>query len=91
MAYPEDLPIILYYRVGKTVRVTLPRSPVQNMSTSGVTNADEVCPQIPHGATAWQVANGPWRPMNELPRHWMPFLERERGTELDCRPKRNSQ
>lgn len=90
MSLPADLPDILYYRVGRTVRVTLPRRPVEYVSTSGVTNAHQVCPQIPYGADAWQVAGGPWRPLSEIPAHWLPYLQRERGTAHDSRKKKES-
>jgi hypothetical protein len=77
MNYPDDLPWILEYRVGDTVRATLPRRKVENVSSSGDTNANEVCPRIPVGADAVRRVGGPWRKLEDLPKHWLPFLNRE--------------
>lgn len=98
--FPDDLPHILHYRLpsktripgtfdrGVTVKITLPRSPVRSISTSGVTNVPEICPTIPVGADAWRVAGGEWRPMSEIPAAWRPFLDRPRGSEMDYRKPR---
>jgi hypothetical protein len=85
VTFPEGLPWQLEYRVGETVRVTLPRRPVQSVSTSGKTDADEVCPQIPLGADAWRRPDGPWQSLDAIPPAWLPFLQRERPSALDYR------
>lgn len=86
--FPADLPWILEYQVGRTVRMTLPRREVRFVGTSGDTDANEVCPRIPLGATGWRRAGEmEWRGLEEIPRHWLPFLQRERETEMDPRPK----
>jgi hypothetical protein len=69
MKPPDDLPNILYYKCGSTVLVALPLHPKNR------------CPRIPVGATGWKLAkeleNGTeWHPLETLPQHWMPFLER---------------
>jgi hypothetical protein len=75
---PDDLPGILYYRVGCTVRATLPRRPVSYVGSSGATDAAQVCPNIPHGADAWrEEPAGAWRPLKELPPAWLPWLNRD--------------
>lgn len=84
---PDDLPWTIYWRVGKVVLVSLPRKAVSFVSTSGCTNAANVRPNIPHGADAWRIAGCSWRPIPDIPARWMSFLERERGTEHDPRPK----
>lgn len=89
MIYPADLPNVIEYRCGKTVRISLPRQPVKYISTSGNTNAAQICPMIPYGCDGWRLsADKDWRPLKTIPAHWMPFLNRERGTELDPRPKK---
>lgn len=91
MDLPDDLPGIIEYRCGPVVRHALPRTPVSCYSSSGRTNAPEVCPTIPIGATAWRLASDTqWRKWSELPKHWLPFLQRKRGTVMDPRsePKR---
>jgi hypothetical protein len=71
-AYPDDLPWILEYRVGSTVRTTLPRRSVAYVASSGVTDAPIVCPQIPVGCSGWrracETARGPVVPPGEDPR-----------------------
>lgn len=87
MDFPADLPGILHYRVGATVRATLPRTPVVYVSSSGSTNAATVCPCIPLGATGWRLAGErEWKPLSALPAAWMPFLNRARGSAMDPRP-----
>jgi hypothetical protein len=88
LTFPEDLPWMIEYRVGSTVRITLPRVPVHYVSSSGSTDAAIVCPRIPLGCTGWRRAGElAWRSLKDVPRAWMPFLDRERGTEMDPRPK----
>ena len=88
MEYPADLPEIIQYRTGKITRTSLCRRPVRYIGTSGCTDAALVCPRIPIGADAWRVqSSDQWRPLSELPEAWLPFLNRERGTEMDPRPK----
>lgn len=88
MTYPDSLPGILFWKVGATSRTALPRKAIEYLGSSGRTNQHDVCPQIPVGATAWQLATDThWRPMTTLPKAWLPFLNRERGTALDPRPK----
>jgi hypothetical protein len=90
--FPADLPEILCYRLGtyhgqEVILKQLPRTPVHYVGTSGCTNAAQVCPRIPHGATGWKHAGEEgWRELCTLPRHWFPFINRERGTEMDPRP-----
>lgn len=89
MTFPDDLPWVIFYRCGSTSRIGLPRRPVHYVGTSGNTDARDVCPQIPYGCTGWKINQyHPWRPLTELPKHWLPFLDRERGSEMDPRPKR---
>ena len=92
MVFPDDLPIILEYRLGTypsgvcTV-VALPRTPVKFLSTSGNTNAHDVCPKIPFGCTGWKrMGDLEWKPVSELPESWLPFLNRKRPSEMDPRP-----
>ena len=88
--FPDDLPGILHYRVGKTIRIALPRTPVAYHGSSVATNATQVCPQVPLGCSGWQLVTDPkgfWRELSELPPAWMPFLNRERGTVMDPRHK----
>lgn len=87
MAFPDNLPYILYYRVGKAVIPTLCRQPVKYISSSGVTNANVVCPTIPYGADAWRLRDtDPWQSFKDLPTAWLPYLNRVRGSEMDPRP-----
>ncbi len=86
MTFPPDLPWIVEYRVGCTVRGALPRRRVESISSSGETNARIVCPTIPYGADAWRVAGGDWQPLESIPEAWRPFLMRQRGTLMDPRP-----
>jgi hypothetical protein len=87
MDYPDDLPWIIYWRTRVPLQ-SLPRRVVTSISTSGVTDANIVRPQIPYGASGWRLRDDqPWQPMDSLPKHWLPFLDRERGTALDPRPK----
>ncbi len=89
MNFPADLPEILEYRLGVVLIRALPRRPVFYVGSSGKTNATEVCPRIPHGATGWRLTTEEeWKPLDTLPAAWMPFLNRERGTQMDPRPKR---
>jgi hypothetical protein len=84
---PDDLPGIIYWQLDFAVLTSLPRTPVRYVGSGGATNAAIVRPCIPIGTKAWsQSADGPWRHLQELPSHWMPFLNRERGTEMDPRP-----
>ena len=88
MNFPDDLPFILEYRCGKTVRITLPRRPVSFVSTSGKSDAPLVCPQIPLGCSGWRRAGeSEWRLMKDLPQAWMPLLERQRPSVMDPRTK----
>ncbi len=86
--FPEDLPWIIEYRVGKMVLTTLPRRPVNFRGSSGTTDASTVRPRIPVGTDAWRVPPSlKWLRLDRLPKHWIPFLQRERGTPMDPRPK----
>lgn len=87
MNFPPDLPNILEYRCGDTIRTTLPRRPVESVSTSGKTTAAIVCPQIPYGCTGWRkVGEEAWRMLDTIPASWKPFLQRERPSAMDFRP-----
>lgn len=76
--YPDDLPSILFYRMVSRVVVllALPRRPVESMGSSGITNAPIVRRSIPPGADGWRIDSGDWKPLSEIPKHWLPFLER---------------
>jgi hypothetical protein len=88
MIYPDDLPHMLEYRLEYAVVTTLCRTPVRSISTSGDTNARIVKPRIPLGCTGWRkVGETTWRPLDTIPPNWMPFLNRERPSEMDPRPK----
>jgi len=98
MKFPDDLPHMLEYRLGGVIvggRMTrivvlpcLPRRPVRYIGTSGKTDAAHVVPRIPVGCTGWRlVGETGWRRLQDLPEHWLPFLDRKRETELDPRPK----
>jgi hypothetical protein len=87
MTFPPDLPWLIEYRLDFAVLTAMPRKPVEFIGSSGATNAAQVCPRIPYGARAWRVPGGPWRPLSEMPKDWLPFVNRERGTEMDPRPK----
>lgn len=88
MIFPNDLPGILHYRVGNTVIVTLPRKPVQFVGSGGSTTAATVCPRIPYGCSGWRrVSETEWRGIDTLPVAWLPYLNRERGSEMDPRTK----
>jgi hypothetical protein len=66
--------------------MTLCRQPVRFVGSSGTTNAATICPRIPSGCDGWRRAGeNDWRELKTIPPHWMPFLNRERGTELDPR------
>lgn|SRR5262245_20301956 len=85
---PDDLPEIIYWQLDFAVLTSLPRTPVQYVGSGGATNAAIVRPHIPYGTRAWRESeDGPWRPLKHLPPHWLPFLNRKRGTEMDPRPK----
>ena len=89
MNFPDDLPEIMEYltRSGTAI-YTLPRTPVETISSSGKTNACYVCPEIPYGAIGWRrVWEKEWHVMEDIPAEWMPFLQRERGTQMDPRSK----
>lgn len=96
--FPDDLPWVVVYRLGMSrghdgepcpiVKSTLPRRPVSFIGSSGNTDAAMVCPTIPHGCTGWKLlGETEWKPISELPPHWLPFLQRERGTAHDSRHK----
>ena len=86
MNFPPDLPEIIEYATGPVSRYALPRKPVEFVSSSGKTTAAQVCPQIPYGASAWRLTcNHEWRPLSELPKHWLPFLQRARPSVMDPR------
>ena len=88
MDFPPDLPHLLQYKTGNVIRITMPRRAVEFVGGSGATNAMQVCPTIPLGATGWRVKDGePWKPLAELPKEWLPFLMRRRGTAHDPRPR----
>jgi hypothetical protein len=90
MNFPDDLPWMIEYQVGTVVLTTLPRRPVSFRGSSGTTDANVIHPRIPVGCTAWRPAGEmAWRPLLEIPRHWLPFLQRERGTPMDPRPKQD--
>lgn len=83
---PDGLPWIIFYRLGDLVKSALPRTPVMFVGSNGGTNAAIVCPQIPSGATGWQLAGETlWKPLRDLPPEWLPFLNRRRGTRHDPR------
>jgi len=98
MTFPDDLPLVVVYRLGSypdrdrklapITKCTYPRRPVVSISTSGNTDAAMICPRIPHGCTGWRLltdAEDDWKPVEALPPHWLPFLNRERGTFMDFR------
>jgi len=88
MDFPASLPWMLEYRTGSVVMTTLCRRPVRFISTSGDTDAKIVTPQIPVGCDGWRrIGETEWHPLSDIPEEWMPFLQRERGTALDPRPK----
>jgi len=92
VTFPDDLPEILFYRLGTATHPvslpTLPRRPVRYVSSNGQTDAAIVCPRIPYGAQSWRIdPEDEWQPLDTIPKHWLPFLNRERGTEMDPRPK----
>jgi hypothetical protein len=87
MDIPPDLPYLIYYQLDFAVLTAFPRRPVVYVGSSGTTDAAQVNPQIPYGTRAWRLAiTEPWRPLAELPKAWMPFLERKRPSEMDPRP-----
>lgn len=87
MQFPDGLPAILFYCCGPVIRVAMPRTPVEFISSSGKTTAPYVCPTIPIGASGWRLADREeWRPLCELPPPWLPFLNRQRGSVMDPRP-----
>lgn len=92
MKFPDDLPDIIAYRMGPPgdprpiVQYALPRTKIEALGSSGKTNAAEVCPMIPYGAQAWQrVTETEWRPLDTIPKAWLPFLNRSRPSEMDFR------
>jgi hypothetical protein len=98
LKFPDDLPEIIEYRFGGmtiqgkqipiTIRPCFPRRPVRSIGTSGATDAAQVIPQIPYGCTGWKLPHEKtWHTIGSLPSHWLPFLDRERETEMDFRPK----
>lgn len=97
--FPDDLPLVIEYRLGPVSdaagnevyisKCTYPFRSVSYISTSGKTDACMVCPRIPYGASGWRpLRQGEFRPMKDIPKHWLPFLQRERQTEMDPRPHR---
>lgn len=87
MNFPSDLPWILEYRVGTVILTTLPRRHVQSVGTSGNSDAAVVRPRIPLGCDGWRRrGETQWHALDQLPKDWLPFLNRERGTEMDFRP-----
>lgn len=90
MIFPADLPWCVVYRMSRPyepvrTRTALPRRPVA--IERGRLNTAMVCPQIPFGATGWCLPRETqFRPLSAIPQHWMPFLHRQRGTEMDYRP-----
>ena len=95
MNCPDDLPHVLYYRM-RTERViltALPRKPVRPRGTNGESDAALVRPRIPYGATAWSTDVITWRPLAELPKHWLPFVDSPYRCEKDYRdpPERRGQ
>jgi hypothetical protein len=89
--FPDDLPLMLEYRVGSTVRPTLCRRPVRYIGTSGKTDAPMICPRIPRGADAWRrCGETVWYGFEQIPEHWLPFLQRMRESEMDPRPEGNA-
>lgn len=92
VTFPDDLPEILFYQLGTArhpvSQPTLPRRPVRYISSSGLTDSAIVCPRIPYGAQGWRVdPEDAWQPLDTIPKHWLPYLNRERGTQMDPRPK----
>ena len=89
MDFPDDLPGMLEYRMTSGIVLTaLPRRPVETVGSSGRNTAPIVKPTIPHGANAWRRATETeWRPLSTLPAAWLPFLNRQRGTVMDPRPR----
>lgn len=86
--FPPGLPCIIEYACGPVVRYSLPRTPVEFISSSGKTTAAIVCPTIPRGTSGWRLSHQEeWRPLTELPEPWLPFLNRRRGTVMDPRPE----
>ncbi len=63
-----------------------PRRPVSYRGSSGITDAANVCPRIPYGSLGWRVLGEKvWRALKDIPKAWLPFLQRERETEWDPR------
>ena len=84
---PDDLPFYLEYRVGEVVLPVLCRRKVETHGSSGKTDACIVHPQIPFGADAVRRVGGPWRELKDLPKAWMPWLDRARPSPGDPRAK----
>jgi hypothetical protein len=85
---PDDLPGIIYWQLDYAVLTSLPRTPVRFVGSGGATNAAIVRPCIPFGTRAWRTQpDNPWLPLDDLPTHWLPFLNRKRETEMDPRPE----
>lgn len=95
MILPDDLPHIIEWRMSYSQRAmtdivlhSLPRAPVVAIGSSGVTNAAIVRPQIPYGARGWRVTGETaWRQIKDIPKHWLPFVNRPRPSEMDFRPR----
>lgn len=97
MGFPADLPEVLIYRLSYSryykawiVLPTYPKRPVATISSSGNTDANRIRPRIPFGCTGWRLLTDPpgqWRQLDSIPSCWMPFLNRERGSPMDPRPK----
>lgn len=85
---PYSLPEIIYYRCGNVILTALPRTPVAFKGSSGATNAAIVKPRIPLGVTHFGATiDGvrKWRPISEIPKEWLPFVQRNRRTAMDPR------
>jgi hypothetical protein len=87
MTFPADLPGIIEYRNSVGIIRQLPRTKAESVGGNGNTNANVIHPTIPPGVTAWRVPPSiDWLPLDQLPPHWMPFLNRRRGSAMDPRP-----
>lgn len=82
--FPPTLPGILDYLMASGIVIyALPRRPVMAKGGNGATDAHDVTPRIPCGAVAWRLHDETdWRPMNTLPKQWLPYLNRTKGSPL---------
>lgn len=95
MTLPDDLPHVIEWRMSYSERyqtdiilTSLPRRPVRMIGSGGKTDAAIVRPQIPYGARGWRlIGEGEWRRLRDIPAHWMPFVNRDRPSEMDFRPR----